>query len=357
MAAQGRRSVASLIEALRAEPERFDFVQAVRIFERAAQVAASDPRFAAAGRLGADHEPSAEPVMLRAAMELAFPASEIAGLEDHGRKPELAVTVMGLHGPSSVMPAQYSQYVLEAHRDKNAAMRDFLDMFNHRALSLFARAADKYRLPLAYESGAANGGDAITSALLALIGLRQPALRNRQALADETLVYYAGPFSHGRANATSLAAMLSEYFARPVAIQQFHGRWGALARDEQTRLGGSGRSGAGRFQQLGVEAVAGARTYDVQGSFRVELGPLDYPAFREFMPDGPLLAQLVAFTRTYVGPTLGFDVRLTIKASEIPPLLLSRDPASAPRLGWNTWLPMKNRREDSCDAVFATEEL
>jgi type VI secretion system protein ImpH len=334
MAPPSRRPHPSLTEALRAEPEQFDFLQAVRLLE-----------------------PAAEAVVLRAALELAFPTTEVAGLDDSGAKPELSVTLMGLHGPSGVLPGQYSQYVLEAQRDKNGALRDFFDLLNHRALSLFVRASDKYRLPLAYERRGDRKADPITAALLALVGLRPSSLRDRQALSDETLAYHAGPFSHRRPTASTLAAMLSQYFDRPVRIRQFRGRWSELARDEQTRLGPVRRTGLGRFQQLGVDAVAGARVYDVQGSFRVELGPLDYAAFRGFMPDGPLMAELVAFTRTYVGPALGFDVRLTLKAGEIPPLELTRDPASAGRLGWNTWLPTRGPRGDPSDAVFAAEEL
>jgi type VI secretion system protein ImpH len=357
MAPPSRRPHPSLTEALRAEPERFDFLQAVRLLERDAERAAADPRMAPVGRVGSDHEPAAEAVVLRAALELAFPTAEVAGLDDSGAKPELSVTLMGLHGPSGVLPGQYSQYVLEAQRDKNGALRDFFDLLNHRALSLFVRASDKYRLPLAYEQRGDRKVDPITAALLALVGLRPAALRDRQALSDETLAYHAGPFSHRRPTASTLAAMLSQYFDRPVRIRQFRGRWSELARDEQTRLGPVRRAGLGQFQQLGVDAVAGARVYDVQGSFRVELGPLDYAAFRGFMPDGALMAELVAFTRTYVGPTLGFDVRLTLKAQEIPPLELTSDPASAGRLGWNTWLPTRGPRGDPSDAVFATEEL
>jgi type VI secretion system protein ImpH len=355
MAAPRRRSYASLIEALRAEPERFDFVQAVRILERAAAQAAAGGRFAERGTVGSDHEPRNEALVLRAALELVFPTSEVAGLDDSGAKPELSVTMLGLHGPSGVLPGHYSQYVLEAQRDKNGALRDFFDLLNHRALSLFARASDKYRLPLSYERGGGASADPITAAVLALVGTRPAALQDRQAIDDETLVFYAGAFSQRRPAATVLAAMLSEYFDRPVRIRQFRGRWTELAKAEQTRVGPARREALGRFQQLGVDAVAGARVYDVQGSFRVELGPLDYAAFRGFMPDGPLMAQLVAFTRTYVGPALGFDVRLTLKASEIPPLALSR--SASPRLGWNTWLPTRGPRGDPSDAVFATEEL
>src|SRR5262249_35327517 len=157
MATTSRGSGASVIGRLRTEPERFELVQAVRLLERAAACAARERRSAAPAHLGLDHDPRAEVVALRAALELAFPVAEIASLDDSGRKPELRVTMLGLNGVSGVLPSFYSQLVSDADRDKNAAPRDFLDMFNHRALSLFVRAAQKYRLPLAYELG--EGGE------------------------------------------------------------------------------------------------------------------------------------------------------------------------------------------------------
>ena len=123
---------------------------------------------------------------------------------------------MGLIGASGVLPGHYSRLVLEACRDNNMALRDFLDIFNHRALSLFVRAAQKYRLPLAFERARTRGGDAFSAALLALIGMRGAALQGRQAIPDETLIFYAGHFAHRLRSADALRQMLSEIFDRPV---------------------------------------------------------------------------------------------------------------------------------------------
>jgi type VI secretion system protein ImpH len=94
---------------------------------------------------------------------------------------------------------------------------------------------------------------------------------------------------------------------------------------------------------------------DVQGAFRISLGPLDYDEFVAFLPDGPRMAELCALTRAYVGPELSFDVQLTAKGREIPDLVLSK--TSTPRLGWNTWLPTRTPRTDTTDAVFRTDAI
>jgi type VI secretion system protein ImpH len=356
MATSRGRPPASLIEELRASPERFDFVQAVRILERAAALASRDPRFASMGRIGFDHDPRSEVMFLRSVLELAFPAAEVAALDDSKKRPELSVAVMGLNGPTGVLPGHYSQIVMEGLREKNTALRDFLDMFNHRALSLFARAMEKYRLPMAYERAGYESDDAISSALFALVGMQDRPFRRRQAVSDATLVFYAGHFSQQPRTAISLAQILSDYFDRPVRIVQFQGRWVSLPESEQTVLGGS-RQIPGRYRQLGVNIVLGAKIWDVQGSFRVRLGPLDYDQFFDFMPNGAQMAELAALTRSYAGPALSYDVQLTLKASEIPPFRLTQDERAGPRLGWNTWFASEGPREDASDAVFRMESI
>lgn len=354
MVATSRRSHTSLIDALRAHPKRFDFIQAVRLLERAGEWLARDASTAVPPLIGFDGDPRHETLRLRAALDLAFPATEISGLDDSGERPELSVTLLGLVGASGILPGHYSRLVLETSRDNNMALRDFLDIFNHRALSLFVRAAEKYRLPLAFERARTRGSDSFSAALLALIGMRGPAMQDRQAIPDETLIFYAGHFSHGLRTADALRQMLSEFFDRPVGITQFQGHWADLLPSEQTQIGGRGAN-LQCYATLGVSAVLGTRVWDVQGSFRITLGPLDYAQFRGFMPDAAHMAQLAALTRSYAGPALGFDVQLTLKGSEVPALVLGPDKETGARLGWNTWLPTRGERGDASDAIFRTE--
>jgi type VI secretion system protein ImpH len=358
MAATGRRSYASIIEALRAAPERFEFIQAVRLLERASvglRRAGRDAREAVPGLIGFDSDPRSETIRLRAALELAFPATEIAAFDDTAKKPELTVTMLGLIGVSGVLPGHYSRLVLETSRGNNTAPQDFIDIFNHRALSLFVRAAEKYRLPLAFERARAGELDTVSAALLGLIGMRGSALQNRQGIRDETLMFYAGHFARRVRTADALRQMLSEHFDWPVVVTQFQGHWADLLPGEQTQIG---RGGAGAaYASLGASAILGTRVWDVQGSFRVKLGPLDYAQFHSFMPDARRMAELAALTRTYVGPALSFDVQLTLKGAEVPPLVLSADQRSGARLGWNTWLPTQAARSDASDAIFQVEAV
>jgi type VI secretion system protein ImpH len=350
MATPGGRPTDSLIDALRRDPERFELIQAVRILERSAVLDAEQGRSANAARVGGDADPRDEAVLLRATLELAFPASEVTGYDDSGTHRVVDSSVLGLIGPSGALPAHYSELVLAASRGKNAAMVDFLDMFNHRALSFLVRATEKYRPQMLFELTGGDASDAFSATLYGLIGLLDPTLRGRQAAPDTTLAFYAGHYAHRPRTAGALASLLSEYFESDIRIIQFQGSWSSLDVQEQSRL----RQGLGSFSQLGVDAVCGSMIYDVQNGFRLVLGPLDWEQFVAFMPGTPRMAELIALTRSFVDVANLFDVQLMLKGDQIPPLQLSRSSAAGGRVGWNTWLPSSGPRSDAMDAVFHT---
>jgi type VI secretion system protein ImpH len=352
MDAAGGTPEPALTAALRASPERFGLVQAVRLLEREAARLAKDPRFRAAEPIGFD-DLHAEVVRLRAALELRFPATEIESLDEDGTRPELSVTLMGLGGVSGVLPLHYSQYVLEALRQKSTALRDFLDVLNHRTLSFFVRASRKYRQPLSYEYAGRDAIDDFRDALLALVGMGEPSLQRRQPVLDETILYYAGHFAHQPRTASGLQEMLGEYLEQRVAVLQFQGRWLTLPEEERTRLT-VGVESPRAYAVLGTSAFLGARSWDVNGTFRIRLGPLDYRDFVMFLPDGIRQGRVASLTRSYVGPALGFELQLVLKASEVPPLALSKA-HGGPRLGWNTWLAADRRLADADDPVFELE--
>jgi len=353
MAAARGRPRPSLIDRLFREPERFRFFQAVRLLEReAAREAEVDRRIEPRRPIGEDAEPVVEIVRFRATPSLAFPPGEISSLKRaNGHRPEMSVSFFGLAGPSGVLPQHYTTTLIRALREKSLSLRDFLDVFNHRLISLFWRAWAKYRLPVAYEQGARRGGDAITEALRALTGISGEHLRERTCVADETFIHYSGHLSHFPRSASGLGAMLSDYFGRPVHVQQFHGRWLALARSERSRLV-SRDAPQGVYCALGIDATLGERVWDVQGSFRLHIGPLTYAQFMRFMPEGDDLKHLAELTKFYVGPALAFDVQLTLKKTDVPQLRLAGEGNERPRLGWNTWLRHEPEWRDRDDAVF-----
>ena len=99
----------------------------------------------------------------------------------------------------------------------------FLDLFNHRLISLFYRAWEKYRPFL--RARAAARGTAPRRHLFDLIGLGLEPLRDRHTFPDDALPYYAGFFAHRHRPAVVLGRPPGDYFGLPIEVVQFVGQW------------------------------------------------------------------------------------------------------------------------------------
>jgi type VI secretion system protein ImpH len=363
MAPPSRRESVGLSEQLLNEPYRFDFFQAVRLLERALGAETEDEEVADRYPVGMDWPPDREAVRFRAQSGLSFspsPITQIRQSQPDGRNDEspsrvdMWVSFLGLTGPGGVLPQHYTALLLRRVREKDFALRDFLDLFNHRLVSLFYRAWEKYRLPMVYERACfeEEEADPVTQALFALVGLGTARQRGRQDVEDETFLFYAGHFARQPRSAAALEGMLSDHFELPVTVEQFQGQWLYLEESDRSYLPGR-LSGQGRNHCLGVDAVIGERVWDVQSRFRVRMGPLDLEQFRRFMPRGSDLQRLCQLTRTYAGPELDFDVQLVLRPNSVPACRLGVDGPDRPSLGWNVWLQSRDPTVEVSDAVFS----
>ncbi len=310
----------------------------------------------------------------RSVTGLAYPPADILALtlKDEGVPPDMVVSVMGLTGPSGVLPRSYTEIVNTTVRSRSDSLRDFLDMLSHRMLALFASAGAKYRpnriSELSDLSGhtAAGGDDPLTSVLLSLTGYGTPHLVDRMAAGREPLMHYAGLLTTQPRSAERLRALVSDWLGRPVEVRQFVGTWLPLPPDQRTQLAGMGV--AGQFNRLGVaadqvgasvrdDAAIGVRAWDVQAGVVLRIGPLDRESFIALLPDRPTLDRLVALVRAYLGFATGFAINLVVAAAAVPSLQLRADADPPPRLGWNTWTtaPAGSRTKDAAEAMFEAE--
>jgi type VI secretion system protein ImpH len=367
MAAETGRKNLSVSERLFKEPHRFDFFQAVRLLERWTQEQARlDPRLQRTP-VGHDAAPDQEVVRFRATASLSFPAGSISQLRmpNHERDdsaplplPELNVGFLGLTGPSGVLPRHYTELLLRRIRERDDSLRDFLDLFHHRLISLFYRSWAKYRLPVAYERSKLRGSglDLATLGLFCLVGQGTGGLRGRLEIDDEAFLFYSGHFAHFPRSAIALEALLGDYLEMPVSILQLQGQWLYLGSDDIARLPGR-RFPQGLNNQLGRNLVVGEKVWDVQSKFRVRVGPLDYRQFRSLMPNGDALLPLCQLARTYVGPDLDFDVQPVLKPEEVPWCQLRVVDGDGPFLGWNTWVRSQPFSHEVDDTTFFLENV
>jgi type VI secretion system protein ImpH len=341
MATEGRRTDPPLDQELFEEAYRFEFFQAVRLLERL------DPEKQAVGR---DSPASQEVVRFRTRQTLSFPPSEIYELtrNDTGEQksqPEMTVAFMGLTGPLGVLPHHYTELLMERARYKDNALWAFLDIFNHRLISLFYRIWEKHRFPIAYERGDL---DQFTGYLFDIVGMGTGGLRGRQSFNDQALIHYGGLVAQRPHSASAIAAILSDYFGVPARVQQFAGQW--LSLDENiTRLGSS-------FSNLGLNTIAGSRVWDTQSKFRIRIGPSDLEQFKDFVPGGTAYRPATELLRFLVGLEFDFDLQLVIKAQAVPTCRLGASATGGPRLGWTSWLKTREFSQDDDQVVLLVRE-
>lgn len=321
---------------LRDKPWSFDFFQAVRVLEEFRLGAA------AVGHFG---DPGQEVVRFGAYQTLAFPASSIQSLDPDGQPWRMLVNFLGLTGPSGVLPRVYSVEALQRVRMKDFAFRDFLDLFNHRAISLFYRGWAKYRLPSQYRS---DLGDPVSRALLSLSGLGTRQLARRHEVADESFIWYAGLFAIQARSAVGLEQMLEDYFGVRVEAVQFAGAWYRLEGDSTCTLS----EDEDASECLGLGAVVGDEVYDHQARVRLRLGPLTLEQYRMFLPGEPAFRRLRELTKFYSRNQIDFEAQLILERSEVPAPVLGPE-AGAVQLGWTTWMRNKPAfSRDPEDAVL-----
>jgi type VI secretion system protein ImpH len=327
---------------LRDAPTSFDFFQAVRLLQRLR------PDRAPVGRF---RQPSAEVARFAANVATVFPASEIQALtlppDEPGADglPRMTVNFMGLTGPLGVMPAVYTRHVADRVRARDTALRDFLDLFHHRIVSLFYRAWEKYRFTVVRERDEA---DPVSEHLRDLVGIGTGGLDGRFPLPDEALLFYSGLLSMQPRSAQALEQVVADYFEVPVSVQQFVGAWYPLTLPSQCLLG----EDVGPAGQLGLGAVAGDEVWDVQSRVRLRLGPIPRQRYDRFLPGGSAFEPLRALVRFFSDDQLEFDVQLVLARDDVPGCVLGEDDAAAPPLGWCTWLRSAPFTRDPDDTVL-----
>lgn len=311
-----------LPERLRDQPGDFSFYQAVRLLEQV--YGSTEP-------LGSFSHPSAEPVRLSAHSSLAFPPAEIDSLEERiDASPRMSVNFFGLVGPLGTLPTRYSELINERLAAHDSTLRDFLDIFNHRLISLLYRAWEKYRFPVAYGRG---GRDPFQGYLLDLIGLGTEGLRNRQPFPDQVLVGYEGLLAQFPRSASALCQILQHYFEIPVDLEPFAGGWRPLESDSRTSLDGQRTA----CEQLGIGFVLGDEVWDQQTVVRLRLGPMPLAKYKSFLPDGNAYESLRSLCRFFCGEDLDVEAQLVLERSDAPRFGLDIDGAQPPRLGWLCW--------------------
>ncbi|MBT4880645.1 MAG: type VI secretion system baseplate subunit TssG [Alphaproteobacteria bacterium] len=325
---RGRKSP-SVKEDLYAEPYNFDFDQAIKLLDRL-----NVDNIA----LGKGSDPAKESVRIKSRVSFAFPASDLYSMTsgDDDALPELHINFFGISGLQGPLPTPYTEQVIDRMRQRDYGFRDFLDVFNHRLVSLLYRIHKKYRIGIA-ELTPEETDIGKTLRAFAGIGYDIPALKNRTSVPDRSLLGYASFFWKEAHSGGELKLILSSYFGTQVEVINCQGVWIKVPKSQYTRIGTSGQ-----FQKLGQNAVLGKRFWDQQTHFTVKIGPLPFKKFVTFLKGGVAYQQSNDLVNLFIGQEKTFDYNLVVQAEEVPETRLGQDSL----LGWTTWLKTKPFEKD-----------
>lgn len=323
MGSETRQSNPGLMRALEETPFVFSFFQAVQLLQR----------YLGGAPVGGRGPASEESLRLVPAVSMSFPAADLTAIEPvtvkGSKQPRYRLTTsfLGLYSSDSPLPTFYTEDLFWKEDDQKA-VRDFIDIFHHRVLSLFYRAWEKYRLAVQFRH---DGSDDCSRRVFSLLGLGTVPLIASTGLPSVRLLRYGGLLTRKPHSASGLAGMLRDFFSLPgITVTQCLERWVPIDSAQRNRLGVMNST-------LGRDLSVGATVRDFAGKFRVVVGPLAYSDYVRFLPESKDYAAMINLVRFYATDRLDFDLELRLRADECPPLRLS---SNAPlRLGWTSCFP------------------
>jgi type VI secretion system protein ImpH len=273
--------------------------------------------------------------------ELSFPPAdiartEVATTEKGEEKWSLFENFLGLYGPNAATPMYIAEMIAQCPGDEDP-LRDFLDIFNHRVLSLYYRAWKKHNLSASVSSA---GDDAFTTILFAMIGCDCGTLTADWRIEPFRLLRYAGYFCSISRPACALENLISDFFRLgEVDVVQFVPRRYVIPESAVSRLSNFNDGG-----RLGESFVLGDTITDVAGQFKIRLGSLSMDQFLSFQPGEPQYEELVFLSNMYVKHQLGLSLELVLKPNQGGSMKLSSiDPIGV--LGRSAWLGYPSEEE------------
>jgi len=216
---------------------------------------------------------------------------------------EISSNIYGLDGVTGPIPHWLNLII--ANEDKDyAPLGDFLNIFSHRFIQYLYEAWIKNQPFLSFQRKNSD----IATILFSLSGANH---HNKNQLSMSSFSYI-GNIGHKYGSANSLEILLNNYYEHlniKFKIKEFVKRKLSLSKDERSRLG--------KNILLKNNFILGKHVFDISGSFRIIMGPMNYKEYLEFLPNGQHHNNFVNLIESYISPLLSWDVAFIIEAKSI----------------------------------------
>ena len=291
-------------------------------------------------RIGENRSPKSDQIFFGQKVDLSFSPSAVSDLRRNENNPSelwLDVSFFGLMGPNGPLPKHLTElFISDMVGNKRPKFIEFINLFNHRLISLFYRSwANK-------EPTTQNDNPELNKFKLylgALSGYAQPELHNRDQMPDYAKFKYARFLGGKTRHKEGIERMITDMFGIATRVENFAGEWLEIPEEARCKLE-SGPYG----KRLGVNATQGRYSWQCQYKFRIFLGPMELEEFEKLLPGKKLSSQINDTIRNYVGLEYQWDIVLSLKKRETPKLELKS--GHYRQLGWTSWLK-DNKKEQS----------
>ncbi|WP_437774615.1 type VI secretion system baseplate subunit TssG [Sorangium sp. So ce1097] len=301
---------------------RFSYYRLVYLLERLF------PAAPPVGQLGPVQD---ERIRLRGDPSLIFASSDVSELAvvkspDAVQRARVSTTFLALYGSVSPLPAYFiEQIALADYQGGPQPVRELLDVFHHRLLSLLYRAWTKYRLPVTYRK---RGADPFSRRMLCAVGL--DGFRDYETPLDRFFfLRYAPILASKSRSARNLETVLSEMLGNiDVRIEQFVGHWTKIEKPFRNKLGVMNH-------QLGESLTLGRYVFDGSGRYKVVLGPVGYDEYISFLPGGSRQELVRGVIETFTPGIHDVMLEIHVDTEEAPRFQLGSPRASTlKRTAW-----------------------
>lgn len=279
--------------------------------------------------------------------EMRSAPREVASVSQRGELDIIRLYSLGMLGAQGVLPLHVTEIARErreAHQDQT--LDDFLDIFHHRAFSLFYRAWEQSQAA----AGLDRDFDERFTRYIAWLGGDEPTEVGESHLPEHARWASAAHRAREARNPEGLIATLQRFFGVPVRLEEYNLHWIAVATEDQCALGYA-RQGS----VLGQGAILGENVPDRQGKFRLVIGPLDLRPYLRFTPQGVDgerdLPTLIEFVRAFVGFEYVWDMQLLVRSGAAPSVRLGDGQC----LGWSTWMG-ESRKDEAVVGLLCEPE-
>ncbi len=302
----------TIIEQMVEKPFRYSLFQAIYLIQL------SQPD---ADRVGYHGKPSKEAVRIKNVASLLFPANHVHSIKRQDELDsifyEIETSLLGLYGTMSPLPTMYTSTIVGKSEDDKQIrerLRNFLDMFNHRILSLYHR-ADEYRhIHRQYHK---NDSDTFTEAILSSVGYADPQMRKTIGSDMFTSLVRDRLLGFSTRSAAGLKRWLKQHFPTiPTNVVENIPHWVRLSRSELSCLGVYHSELPTSDDSSESGCTLGEWMLDHETKFRVFVGPLKWDDFLGFLPHGADYSKIIELVELFVPDWLEFDLQVQLIGGE-----------------------------------------